>query len=271
MEIIIENSKTEKNYWKDVFRYRQLFFFMAWKEFLIRYKQTIMGLSWSVVRPILTMIVFTFIFGNVAKMPSSGVPYQILVYSGLLPWQFFTESFTHSSNSLIQNNNLISKVYFPRIIIPASSIFVSLVDFTISFAVFCLLMLVYGFMPSINILLIPLFVILTAIIAYGVGLFFATLNVKYRDVKYVVPFVVQMGLYISPVGFSASVIPAKWKFVYSLNPMVGIIDGFRWAIIGGEFRLNIQALITTTILAIALLGTSLLFFRKSEKKFADVI
>jgi len=271
MEIIIEPRKAEKNYWKDVYRYHQLFFFMAWKEFLIRYKQTVMGVAWSVVRPLLTMFVFTFIFGTVAKMPSSGVPYQILVYSGLLPWHFFSESFTHCSNSLVQNNNLISKIYFPRIIIPASSIIVSLLDLIISFAVFTIIMIYKGFTPSVNMVFLPLLIALTALFAYSVGIFFAALNVKYRDIKYVVPFIVQFGLYISPVGFSATAIPEKWSMLYSLNPMVGIINSFRWAIIGHDYRIDFIPLTVSMIVTLLLLGMAIWYFRRTERTFADVI
>jgi len=271
LEIIIEAKRTEKNYWRDIFHYYQLFFFLAWKEFLIRYKQTVMGVSWSVVRPILTMIVFTFIFGNIAKLPSSGVPYPILVYCGLLPWQFFAEALSQSSNSLVGNSNLISKVYFPRVIIPASSIMVTMIDFAISFAILIVLMIIFGFVPSINILFLPVLLLQTIYTSYSIGIFLAALNVRYRDIRYIVPFIVQFGLYISPVGFSAKLIPEKWALLYACNPMVGIIDGFRWALIGGEYKLNIKHILISIVISTIILLVAIKYFRKTEKTFADII
>lgn len=271
MEIIIEAGRTERNYWRDVLHYHQLFFFLAWKEFLIRYKQTVMGISWSVVRPLLTMFVFTFIFGSVANLPSNGVPYHILVYCGLLPWQLFAESFSQSSNSFVGNSGLISKVYFPRVIIPASSVIVALIDFGISFLVLAIIMVFYGFVPSINILFLPLLVILSIYTAYSIGILFAALNVKYRDIRYVVPFIVQFGLYISPVGFSARVIPEGYSLLYACNPMVGVIDGFRWAIIGGEYKLNVIHLLMSFSISTLMFIIAIRYFRRTEKTFADVI
>lgn len=271
MEIIIEKEKTEKNYWRDVFHYHQLFFFLAWKEFLIRYKQTVMGVSWSVIRPLLTMFVFSFIFGNIANMPSNGVPYHILVYSGLLPWQLFAEAFSQSANSFVGNAGLISKIYFPRIIIPASSVIVAVIDFTISFVILVFIMAFYRYVPSINIVFLPLFLLLAIYTAYSVGIFFAALNVKYRDIRYVVPFIVQFGLYVSPVGFSAKVIPAKYSLLYACNPMVGVIDSFRWAIIGNEYRLNLTHILISFTISTIMFVVAIKYFRKTEKTFADII
>lgn len=271
MELIIEPKKIEKNYWRDILHYRQLFVFLAWKEFLIRYKQTVMGISWSVLRPLLTMFVFSFIFGNIAKLPSKGVPYHILVFSGLLPWQLFSEAFSISSLSLVGNSNLVSKVYFPRVIIPASSVVVSMIDFIISFIVLAVIMVYYRFLPSINILLLPIFILLTIYTAYGIGIFFSALNVRYRDVKYIVPFIVQFGLYISPVGFSARIIPDRWLLLYECNPMVGIINGFRWAIIGGEYSINVRSLALSFFISSVILIIAVKYFRMTEKTFADLI
>ncbi len=255
-----------------MFEYRELFFFLAWRDVLVRYKQTVIGIAWAVVRPLLTMAVFTVIFGRVAKLPDGGVPYPILIFSALLPWQFFATALSESSNSLIINANLISKVYFPRMILPTATIIVALVDFAISFGILAVMMVIYHYPLSISILSLPLFVILAFLAAWGPGLLITALNVKYRDFRYVVPFIVQMGLYISPVGFRSDVVPEQWRLLYSLNPMVGVIDGFRWAICGREaasvylpgFALSLVTVITLLCLGIA-------YFRKTERGFADVI
>ena len=233
-EIIIEAGRTEQQYWRDLWNYRELFFFLAWRDILVRYKQTVIGILWAVIRPLLTMVVLTVVFGNLAKMPSEGVPYPILVFAAMLPWQFFANSFSGASNSLIANTSLISKIYFPRLIIPASSVVVSFVDFLISAAILMGLMVWYGFLPTWRMIALPLLILIAITAAMGTGLWISALNVKYRDFRYVVPFIVQFGLYISPVGFSSSVVPDKWRLVYSLNPMVGVIDGFRWAILGND-------------------------------------
>jgi lipopolysaccharide transport system permease protein len=269
--LIIEPGRLERNYWKDIWRYRELFVFLAWRDILIRYKQTIIGISWSVIRPLLTMIVFTIIFGKIAKLPSDGVPYPILVFSAMLPWQFFSNSLSESSNSLVSNANLLTKVYFPRLVMPASSIIVSLVDLIISFVILALIMLWYQFIPSWRIIMIPLFCLIVIAVAMGSGLWLAALNVKYRDFRYVVPFLVQFGLYISPVGFSSNVVPERWRFLYSMNPMVGVIDGFRWAILGGKSTLYWPGFITSNAIVMILFISGILYFRKMERTFADVI
>ncbi len=269
--LVIEAGKTERHYWKDIWRFRELFLFLSWKDLLVRYKQTVIGVAWSVLRPLLTMIVFTFVFGRLAKMPDEGVPYPILVYSAMLPWQFFSNSFTEASNSLVANSNLVSKIYFPRLIIPTTSIIVSFVDFLISFSILGCLMVWYGFMPSIQILTLPLFLIFAMITSLGAGYFIAALNVKYRDFRYVIPFIVQFGLYLSPVGFSSSVIPEKWRLLYSINPMVGVIDGFRWAILGKEGLVYLPGFILSIALSLLILFIGIIYFRKTEKTFADVI
>src|SRR5256885_1000879 len=233
-ELIIEAGRTEGQYWRDLFRYRELFYFLAWRDVLVRYKQTVIGVLWAVIRPFLTMVVFVFAFSRIAKLPSEGVPYPVMVFAAMLPWQLFATSLSEGSNSLITNANLISKVYFPRLIVPASSVIVSFVDFAISLALLGVLMIWYQVRPGPHLLALPLFTILALITSAGAGLWLAALNVEYRDFRYVVPFIVQFGLYLSPVGFSSSIVPEKWRLLYSLNPMVGLIDGFRWAISGGR-------------------------------------
>src|SRR5665213_817944 len=270
-DLIIESGRSEKNYWNDVWRFRELFLFMAWRDILVRYKQTVIGLAWSIIRPVLTMIVFTVIFGNLAKLPSQGVPYPILVYAAMLPWQFFSTSFSDASNSLITNSNMLTKIYFPRMIIPASTVIVNLVDFLISFAILVVLMFWYSFVPGWNILYLPFFLFLTFILSLSTGLWVAALNVKYRDFKFIVPFVVQFGLYISPVGFSSNVV-GKWRLLYSLNPMVGIIDGFRWCILGGkQQQIYLPGMLLSIGMIILITIFGVFYFRKMEKTFADVI
>jgi len=236
-ELIIEAGRSEHQYWRDIWRYRELFYFLAWRDILVRYKQTAIGIVWALIRPLLTMVVFTVIFGKIAKLPADGAPYPILVFAAMLPWQFFANSLTESSNSLINNSNLIAKVYFPRLIVPSSAVVVSFVDFLVSGMILLGLMAWYDFVPSWRILTLPLWIAIAFAASLGVGLWLASLNVQYRDFRYIVPFIVQFGLYISPVGFSSSIVPQQWQFLYSLNPMVGVIDGFRWAIIGGESSL----------------------------------
>jgi len=269
--IVLEPGRAEKNYWRDLWRYRELFQVLAWRDVSVRYKQTIIGVAWAVIRPFLTMIVFTVIFGRVAKLPSEGdAPYALLVFAGMLPWQFFASALSESSNSLVANANLISKVYFPRLIVPTATVVVAFVDFLISFVILIGLMIWHRFVPGWQICLLPVFVILAFLASLGPGLWITALNVKYRDFRYVIPFLVQFGLYVSPVGFSSTVIPEKWQLLYSLNPMVGVIDGFRWCILG-ESPLNA----TTFGLSLAVTALFLLIgltqFRKMEKTFADLI
>lgn len=270
-EIIIEPGKGAKQYWRDLWQYRELFYFLAWRDILVRYKQTVIGVAWSVIRPLLTMIVFTIVFGKLAKLPSDGVPYPILVYAAMLPWQFFANSLSESSNSLIANANMLAKVYFPRLIVPSSSVIVSLVDFFISFAILVILMVWYRFVPDWRIITIPLFLLLALFAALGFGLWLSALNVKYRDFRYIVPFIVQFGLYISPVGFSSTVVPEQWRFLYSLNPMVGVIDGFRWAILGSSAQFYWPGLILSFILTFIIFVFGLRYFRNTERTFADII
>lgn len=269
-ELILEPGRGMKDYWRDLWSYRELFAFLAWRDITVRYKQTVIGVAWSVIRPVLSMIVFTVIFGKLAKLPSGGVPYPILVFSAMLPWQFFASALTQSSNSLVGNAQMISKIYFPRLAIPASAIVVSFVDFLISFVILILLMIWYRFAPSWNILILPLFLVLAVGAAMGAGLWLASLTVKYRDFRFIVPFIVQFGLYVSPVGFSSSIVPEEWRLLYSLNPMVGVIDGFRWAILGNT-QLYWPGFVLSVLVVILLLASGLWYFRKTERTFADVI
>ncbi len=271
--IVIEPGRTEKNYWKDLWRYRELFYILSWRDIKVRYKQTVLGVLWAVIRPLLTMLVFTFVFRDIAKMHSYGnAPYAIIVFAGLLPWQFFSNSLSESSNSLIGNERLISKIYFPRLIIPASSIISSFIDFLISFVILLGLFVFYGYVPPVEIFFLPLFWIMVVVASFGPGLYLSALNVKYRDFKHIVPFIVQFGLFISPVGFSSSVIPEKWQGLYALNPMVGVIDGFRWCIVKDApnpfLRYPFYISLGVTLFFIIL---SIVQFRKMEKKFADLI
>jgi lipopolysaccharide transport system permease protein len=269
--LIIEAGKTELHYWKDLWRYRELFYFLSWRDILVRYKQTAVGIAWALLRPFLTMVVFTVVFGKLGKFPSDGAPYAIMVFAAMLPWQFFANSLSEASTSLIGNANLISKVYFPRLIIPSSAVITSFVDFLISGVILICLMAWYRFMPGWRIITLPLFVAIAFAAAMGMGLWLTALNVKYRDFRYIVPFIVQFGLYISPVGFSSSVVPEQWRLLYSLNPMVGVIDGFRWAILGGGATINWPSFMLSNGLVALSLVTGIWYFRKSEKTFADVI
>lgn len=271
-ELIIEAGRTERHYWRDLWRYRELFYFLAWRDILVRYKQTVIGIAWSVLRPLLTMIVFTIVFGKLAKLPSDGeVPYPILVFAAMLPWQFFANAFADAGNSLITNSSMVSKVYFPRLIVPASTIIVSLVDLFISAFILAGLMLWYGYLPDTRIIFLPVFMLIAFFAVMGAGLWIAALNVKYRDFRYVIPFIVQFGLYISPVGFSSSIVPEEWRFLYSLNPMVGVIDGFRWSLLGGEAVIYWPGMILSLSLVSIILITGVWYFRRTEKTFADVI
>jgi lipopolysaccharide transport system permease protein len=270
-ELIIESDRIERQYWRDLWRYRELFFFFAWRDMLVRYKQTVVGVSWSLVRPLLTMAVLTIVFGKLGKMPAGGLPYPLLVFCGMLPWQFFSAAMSESGNSLVMNSSMISKVYFPRLVITVSSVITSLIDFFISAIFLVFLMMWYHYVPPIRVLILPYFVLLAFGAALGVGLWLAALMVEYRDFRFIVPFVAQFGLYVSPVGFQSSIIPARYQLLYSLNPMVGVIDGFRWCILGGSSRIYWpgQAIAVTEV--IVLLATGIWYFRKTERTFADVI
>jgi lipopolysaccharide transport system permease protein len=270
-ELVIEAGHAERNYWRDLWRYRELFYFLAWRDVLVRYKQTALGVLWAWLQPLLTMIVFSIVFGRLAKLPSAGVPYPILVLAGLLPWQFVARAFSESAASLVTNTNLISKVYFPRLIVPLAAIVVGLVDFLISFAVLAGLMVWYGFWPSPRIGLLVVLLPAAVLTAIGPGLLFAALTVKYRDFRHLLPFVLQLGLYISPVGFRSDVVPGSWRLIYSLNPAVGLIDLFRWAILPGSNGLYIPGILASLAGTLVLLAAGFFYFRKTERTFADVI
>jgi lipopolysaccharide transport system permease protein len=275
-EVFIEPGRAEKNYWKDLWRYRELFYILSWRDLKVRYKQTVIGVVWSVLRPLLTMMIFTFVFGKMANLkPPPGVEYAILVFAGLLPWQFFAAGLTEASNSLVGNERLISKVYFPRMIIPAASVITSLVDFFISLGLMFLLMFWYSTVPSFNLIFLPLFIMMAFFASFGVGLWLTALNVKYRDFKHVVPFLVQIGLYLSPVGFTSDkasmMIPEKFRILYYLNPMAGVIDGFRWCFFGDKTPLNWNGMLISLAVIIFFLLIGIRTFRKMERSFADLI
>jgi len=269
--LLIESGRAERNYWRDLWRFRELFYYLAWRDIVVRYKQTSIGIAWAVLRPFLTMLVFTLVFEKLAKLPAGKTPYPILVFAGLLPWLFFTNAFTEAANSLVANSNMISKVYFPRLIVPVSAVIVTFVDFLISFCILICLMVWHSYSPDWRILLLPFFILLSITIALGAGLWMAALNVKYRDFRYVIPFIVQLGLYISPVGFSSSVVPEKWRMVYYLNPMVGVIDGFRWSLMCGDQKIYWEGMTLSVSIIACILIVGLMYFRKVESTFADVI
>jgi lipopolysaccharide transport system permease protein len=271
-ELVIESGRAEKNYWTDLWRYRELFYILAWRDISVRYKQTAIGVIWAVLRPFLAMVIFTIVFGRLAKMPSNGIPYPILVFAAMLPWQFFATALSEASVSMVVNTNLVSKVYFPRLIIPAGAVITSLVDLVVSAVLLALLMMGFHFLPDWRVLTLPFFTLLAFLAALGPGIFLTALNVKYRDFRYVVPFIVQFGLFLSPVGFSIDVIPEQWRLVYSLNPMVGVIDGFRWALCrGGTGEFYLPGFVLSLIVILLFLSVGIWYFRRTEKGFADVI
>ena len=271
-ELLIEAGRTEKNYWRDLWRYRELFWFLAWRDILVRYKQTVIGIAWAIIRPFLTMLVFTFVFGRIAKLPAeSSAPYAVMVFAAMLPWQFFSTALTESSNSLVNNSNLISKVYFPRLIVPAGSVITSFVDFLITFVLLLGLMAWYRFVPDWHLLTLPIFVLMALGVAMSVGIWFCALTVRFRDMRYVVPFIAQFGMYVSPVGFSSTLVPEQLRLLYSINPMVGVIDGFRWAVLRGETEICWPSLAASFGWIVVLGLTGIKYFRTTEKSFADVI
>ena len=270
--IIIEPGRRERNYWLDLWRYRELFRVLAWRDLAVRYKQTVIGVAWALIRPFLMMLTFTVVFGRIAKLPSDGTaPYALMVFAGMLPWTFFSTGLSEASNSLVNNANLISKVYFPRLIVPTATVVVAFVDFLISFLILILLMAWYRFLPGWQLLVLPVFVLWAFLASIGPALWITALNVKYRDFRYVIPFIVQFGLYVSPVGFSSSVVAEKWRLLYSLNPIVGVIDGFRWCILSGQSPLYLPGLISSFGVTVFFLWFGVHRFRRTEKTFADLI
>jgi lipopolysaccharide transport system permease protein len=270
--LVLEPGRAARHYWRDLWAYRELFGILAWRDVAVRYKQTVIGVAWAVVRPLLTMVVFTVVFGRLAKLPSEGgAPYPVMVFAGMLPWFLFSTILSEASNSLVGNANLVGKVYFPRLIIPASSAVVALVDFVINLAILFALMAWYGFAPTWHIALLPPFVALAVLASLGPAFLITALNVKYRDFRYVIPFIVQFGLYISPVGFSSAVVPEGWRFWYSLNPGVGVIDGFRWCVLGGDSRLYLPGFLLSLAVVAFILWLGITYFRRTERSFADLI
>ncbi|MGO8714052.1 MAG: ABC transporter permease [Rhizomicrobium sp.] len=270
--LVLEAGRAERHYWRDIWHYRELFAILAWRDVSVRYKQTVIGVAWAIVRPFLTMVVFTIVFGRLAKLPSDGsAPYPIMVFAGMLPWFLFSSILGDASNSLVANTNLVGKVYFPRIIIPSATAVVALVDFGVNLAMLAALMAWYHFMPSWRVVLLPVFVALAMLASLGPSLFITALNVKYRDFRYIIPFIVQFGLYVSPVGFSSAVVPEKWRLWYSLNPVVGAIDGFRWCLLGRNSPLDLTDFLSSLVMIAFFLWLGIAYFRRTERSFADLI
>jgi len=270
-EVVIEAGHLAREYWTDLWRFRQLLLLLAWRDILIRYKQTFFGIAWAVARPVLSVVIFTFLFSNIAKLPSGGVPYPVFVLAAMLPWQFFSTALADAGNSLVNNANMVSKVYFPRMIVPASAIMVGLVDLLVGLAMLAALMAWYKVGLGSRFPAFPVFLALGIVLCLGAGLWAAALNVKYRDVKHLLPFIVQLGMYASPVGYSSQTVPAAWQGWYLINPMVGVIEGIRWAFFGVEWRLLPEALAWSCAWAVVLLGSGIWYFRRTERLFADVI
>ncbi len=270
--LVLEPGRAERHYWRDLWAYRELFAILAWRDVAVRYKQTVIGVAWAVVRPFLTMVVFTIVFGRLAGLPSeAGAPYPVMVFAGMLPWFLFSTILSEASTSLVGNANLVGKVYFPRLIIPASSAVVALVDLAVNLAILVGLMVWFGFWPTWRIALLPAFVALAMLASLGPAFLITALNVKYRDFRYIIPFIVQFGLYVSPVGFSSVILPAQWRFWYSLNPVVGVIDGFRWCLLGGDSRLYLPGFGLSLGVVALFLWLGIAYFRRTERSFADLI
>jgi lipopolysaccharide transport system permease protein len=270
--LVLQAGQAERHYWRDLWAYRELFAILAWRDVAVRYKQTVIGAAWAVIRPFLTMVVFTVVFGRLAKLPSeAGAPYPVMVFAGMLPWLLFSTILGEGANSLLGNAGLIGKVYFPRLIIPVAAAVVALVDFAINLVILFGVMLWYGFLPTWRIVLLPGFTVLAILASLGPAFLITSLNVKYRDFRYIIPFIVQFGLYLSPVGFSSAIVPETWRFWYSLNPMVGVIDGFRWCVLGGESHLYASGFIVSLGVVALFLWLGIAYFRRTERTFADLI
>ena len=254
---------------RDLWRYRELIYFMTWRDLKVRYKQTLLGASWAILRPFLTMIVFSIFFGNLAKVPSDGIPYPIFAYTALLPWELFASALSQASRSLVQNTNMVTKVYFPRMILPISSILAGVADFLIAFVVLIGMMIYYKITPTINVWTLPLFILLALITALGVGFWLAALNVLYRDINYVTPFLTQFWMFITPIAYGSSLIPENWRFLYAINPLSGVVDGFRWALLGNQQSAPGPTLILSSLIAVFLLISGMFYFRRMERQFAD--
>jgi len=270
-ELVIGPAGGDDNFWRDLWRYRELFVFLTWRDVLARYKQTTIGVAWSLVKPVLTMVAFTLVFGRLAGLSAGDAPYPLMVYAALLPWQFFAASLTDSGLSLVNNAHLVTKVYFPRLVVPVSAMAVGLVDFFVSLCVYAALMLLFRSIPDWRVVTVPLFLLLAIAASLGIGFWLSALMVKYRDFRHILPFLVQIGLYVSPVGFRSEIVPERWRLIYSLNPMVGVIDGFRWALLGGKTPLYLPGVALSVVLTLLVLWGGLRYFRFTEQTFADVI
>jgi len=270
--LVLERGRAEQHYWRDLWAYRELFLILAWRDVAVRYKQTVIGVAWAVIRPFLTMVVFTIVFGHLAKLPSEGgAPYPVMVFAGMLPWFLFSTILSEASSSLVGSANLISKVYFPRLIIPSSSAVVALVDFGINLMILFGLMLWYDFWPSWHIVFLPAFIALAMVASLGPAFLITALNVKYRDFRYIIPFIVQFGLYVSPVGFSSAIVPEQWRLWYSLNPVVSVIDGFRWCVLSGDEKIYLPGFVLSLGVAACFLWLGVTYFRRTERSFADLV
>ena len=270
--LVLEAGRSERHYWRDLWAYRELFAILAWRDLAVRYKQTVIGVTWAVIRPLLTMVIFTIVFGKIAKLPSAGsAPYPVMVFAGMLPWFLFSTILGDASNSIVANAGLIGKVYFPRLIVPVAAGVVSLVDFCVNLALMFGMMVWYSFAPDWHILFLPAFIVLAVLCALGPALTITSLNVKYRDFRYIIPFILQFGLYVSPVGFTSAIVPDRWRFWYNINPLVGVIDGFRWCLLGGESQLYLPGFVLSLAVIAALLWLGIATFRRTEKTFADLI
>ena len=269
-ELVLEAGRAEAHYWRDLWRYRELLGFLAWRDIKVRYKQTVLGAAWALIQPAITLVVFTFVFGRLAKMPAGNVPYPLLVMAGLLPWQLFANALSSSSGSLVSNTHLISKVYFPRLVVPLSALAVALIDFVIVGVLYLGMCAWWGFWPDWHVVFLPLFILLTLLAALGAGLWLTALTVRYRDFRFIVPFLLQLGVFLSPVGFSSSNLP-NWRMLYSFNPMVAAIDGFRWCLLRGEQPFYAPSLLIGLGITFILLVTGIWYFRRTERSFADII
>ncbi|MEO6873559.1 MAG: ABC transporter permease [Opitutaceae bacterium] len=269
-ELVLEAGRADAHYWRDLWRYRELLGFLAWRDIQVRYKQTVLGAAWALLQPAITLAVFTFVFGRLAHMPSGGVPYPLLVMAGLLPWQLFANALSSASGSLVSNTHLISKVYFPRLVVPLSALAVALVDFLIVALLYLALCAWFHFWPDWRVLLLPFFTLLGLLAALGAGLWLTALTVRFRDFRFIVPFLLQLGVFLSPVGFSTSTLP-NWRLLFSLNPMVAVIDGFRWCLLQGRQPIYLPGLLIGLAVTALLLVSGLGYFRRTERSFADVI
>jgi lipopolysaccharide transport system permease protein len=270
-EVVIRQGIGERHYWRDLWAKRELIYFLAWRDVIVKYKQTMVGILWVLIRPVFTLMVFTLVFGRIAALPSSNVPYPLLVFSGLMPWLFFAAAVSDVSNSVQSNAALVGKIYFPRLIITVSVLLVCLVDYAVSCLLIVVVALWTGYPPDLRILYLPVLTLWVAALAYGLGLCGAAMNVRYRDFRHLIPFALQLGVYVSPVGYSANLVPGKWRWVYSLNPMTGIIDGFRWAILGEKFDVYIPGMMFSIAATVAFLVLGLYWFRQVERQFVDFL